>query len=176
MTILPKTPGQTLLSLLLIGAVNAGVAVSVLPTPPDTTAAAAPEAPWELPKLPQASEAAALQSRLRKKAPWGEEPASATSNAKNPADSGSLGANPETPKPVNWQFVGVIQEGGQSQMLALDEQKKLSRHRVGERLPDGSTLLNIAASQVEVKVAEQVTRLRLYDRRQVTAPTPSAPP
>jgi hypothetical protein len=175
MTILPKTPGQTLLSLFLIGAVNAGVAVSVLPTPPDTTAATAPEAPWELPKLPQVSEAAALQTRLRKKAPWGEEPAS-SSNTKNPADPDAHGANPETPKPVNWQFVGVIQEGGQSQMLALDEQKKLSRHRVGERLPDGSTLLNIAASQVEVKVAEQVTRLRLYDRRQVAAPTPSAPP
>ena len=62
-----------------------------------------------------------------------------------------------------FKFVGIIQQGYQSHILLLDNNKKISSHSLNSRLPNGAFLQAIHGDTIEVVDEDKVKIIKLYE-------------
>jgi len=156
---IPKNNQQVIIRLILVTGLGAVGLLGLLPSPSGNETWLNDEVTWTLPVLTNAAEPQQAYTRLQKRQPWYELGHKPKSKQTIPTEQ----PEPKT-KPRQWQFVGTSQQGQQLYMLVLDNQGKSlsSRYKVGDRLPDDSTIMAIAHDYVLVEKANSEEKITLY--------------
>jgi hypothetical protein len=134
-----------------------------------SVSAGAPPAPtpWELPSRPTEDTARDL-AILNARHPWTNPLLAAGAGAGLPGaagGAGAAGAGASNPKPAVWRLAGIVQRPGEDFALIVVGEPgaaKLEYRRVGDSLPDGSTLVQITADNAVTKSAGSTGEQRVY--------------
>ena len=156
------------IAVLLAAALVLGWQAGDTPLPPP---AKAEPAKWSLPKLTH-SDATADLAVLKNRHPWSGlftlgPTAAAPGGPAVPggnAAPGGPGAHPAAAPPPSWRLAGVVERGEDRFALVAPGPGtgELSYLRLGDRLPDGSTLVAIAPDSATTADAKSPARRRVY--------------
>jgi hypothetical protein len=115
--------------------------------------------PWAL-SAPPAEDPRRDMAIVTARRPWTNAFLAADAGAKQPGAAGASNS-----KPVEWRLAGLVQRRGENFALIVTGQPgaaKLEYNRVGDALPDGSTLVEITADNAVAKPAGSSGEERIY--------------
>lgn len=117
--------------------------------------------PWHLPTLSNPAHLQKLYFKLgRELKPWKEKK---TKQKKAQAKPKPPTTATKTSKKVEWQLVGIVDEGRQRFALLLNKSThKVNRYAVGNALPEGRQLLTIRDDFVEISQEGKTKTVHLY--------------
>lgn len=118
-----------------------------------------PPTPWELPAQPAADPTKDL-AILTARRPWTNAFLAAGANAAQGAAAGASGS-----PAVEWRLAGIVERPGENLALIVIGQAgaaQLEYRRIGDALPDGSTLVQITPDTAVTKPAGSSGEQRVY--------------
>lgn len=103
---------------------------------------------WALPAIPRTQPKKAIEL-LSRASPWGKSLSS--------TDAPSL-------NPPNWRILGMLLRGNDRTVVIRIDGQPEQRLKIGEALPDGSTILGIESNSLCLLVEGKRRRLEIYPR------------
>ncbi len=75
----------------------------------------------------------------------------------------TVAVDPDAPVIEDWRLIGIIAEGGQKQIVIMnDTVGKLQNAQVGDTLPGGEILVSIAENAIEFKTGDALSSIALF--------------
>lgn len=150
-----------IISLIGVSALTGGLAFWLVQIPQLSPITAHADDPWQLPTLSNPDNLQKIYFKLRSKLkPWKEKK---TKSKAPPKPKAATTPTTSTSKKVEWQLVGIVQEGRQRFALLLNKAtNKVNRYAVGNALPEGTQLLTIRDDFVEISQEGKTKTVHLY--------------
>jgi hypothetical protein len=149
-----------IISVVGVSALTGGLAFWLVQVPEVKHTTSQADAPWNLPTLSNPDHLQEVYYKLRRKLnPWKEQKTKSKVKPKVKVSTRPT----KTSKKIQWQLVGIVEEGRQRFALLLNKStNKINRYLVGSVLPEGKKLVTIRDDFVEISEAGKIKTMHLY--------------